>query len=128
MSPAAWTSVGSITVALIAGVFGVIQLVLKRQQPADDTPGPTKAEAYQLAGDLTPAVIQLSRQVAALEQADRDKGRAMEGITEELARLRATVAVVIPAARALVAWIDSGAAPPPPVVTDELRELLAEKP
>lgn len=124
MSPAAWAAVSSITVAVIVGAFGVLQLVLKRQQPADDEAGPTKSEAYKLAGDLTPAVIQLSMRVTELEQI----GRQVPELRDAVAKLRATVAVVIPAARVLVAWIDAGAHPPPPVITDDLRQMLSDQP
>jgi len=127
MSAAAWAAVASITVALIGALAATLQLVIARQKPAEErSAGPTQAEAYKLTDDtsLVRAVVQLSQRIEAVETTNRSQAVEMEGLQDQVTGLRSIVVVVVPAARKFVLWIDGGAQPPPPVITDELREIL----
>lgn len=119
MSPAAWTLAGVFVTALVT-LIGLLMRQSRRspdQRQADAAVWGTLRSGYD--ARITELTGELNRLRTDVGAARTEAAAA----TQEVAWLRITVASLV---RPLVAWIDSGAQPPPPAIPDALRRLLDE--
>lgn len=116
----------ALAVAIIAALAGIVTGLLKLARRSPEQRTADVAEWTFLRGGYVEQISQLGEQVARL-RADmeriREKAEAGEAASREVAWLRS---VIIAAVSPIVQWIDSGAQPPPPRISSDLRALVAE--
>ena len=128
MSGSAWALLLALVGPVLGGLAWLIRWGLKntRSTPEGQL---TLAQAWQLTnGSLASEVARLHSQVEHLVTDGTTKGGEIRSLQQEATRIRDDFTTVVREVRPIVEWIDSGAMPPPPSVSLDLRRLLDDAP
>lgn len=129
-----WATVVPLVIFLLGGIGWLVKWALDRlSRPAADEL--TLSQAWQITSGGQIAEIQrLSEKIAALEAADRERAAQIRQLQDRerakddrIDHLEEWVNIARRGLRPLLAWLDAGAVPPPPIIDDALRAFARQE-
>lgn len=123
MSAAAWSALGAVVVAVVAGASSLLtgRLSQRTADKADAVAG-FSALTDQLQEERAAMQATITSLREATERAQRTANDALATARQAAERVSDLIHEVEP----IVTWIDAGAPPPPPAVSERLRSIIAK--
>lgn len=123
MSAAAWSALGAVVVAVVAGVSSLLTGRLSQRTTA-------KADAVAGFSALTESLLKdrdaTQKTITSLEEATERAQRTANDALVTAQQTTELVSDLIHEVEPIVLWIDAGAPPPPPAVSERLRSIIAK--